>query len=388
VTINAPVRQVQPTEAAKQAPSMDSGQPTDSVQEMQATAPDPGARLTHSAQTAQAAAPTTEQPEAAVAPAHPAQPAEPETPPPAAPARAPWLDRTRQGLYEAMWHSAMRVDRWFGSDRDESAYKGVYGSIGPAVLYDQYNHMQTRLRFNVNLPLPQINSRIKAFVGRFDPNEFVTEQNEPSGAFARQYGPITEDQTLFGLAYHEPDRQGGHFEAGAGVRVALPIDPYVKGSYVYELGASGRGLLALRETAFWQEHAEGFGVTTRIDMERIYDLRWLVRWTNSATFSEKSSGIRGYSALLGMRGFPSRRAIALEISLDGASDAPVPLHDYGAKVAYRQSILRKWLIMEVRTSVDWPKDFVTQTRSRSLGIGLGFEMLFGTDEFLARPVTF
>jgi hypothetical protein len=341
---------------------------------------------------APAAAPTTQQTQAAGSAqlTDPAQPNEPETPPPpGASAHTQWLDRTRQGLYDAMWHSAMRVDRWFGSDKDESAYKkGVYGSIAPAVLYDQYNHVQTRVRFNVNLPLPQINSRFNAFIGRFDPNEFVTEQNEPSGAIARQYGPLTEDQTLFGLAYHEPERQGGHFEAGSGVRVALPLDPYIKGSYVYELGASDCGLLALRETAFWQDHAEGFGVTTRVDMEHIYDRRWLVRWTNSATFSQKSDGIRGYSALLAMRGFHSRRAIALEIGFDGASDAPVPVHDYGMKVAYRQSVLRRWLIMEVRTSVDWPKDFVTQMRSRSLGIGLGFEMLFGTDEFLARPVTF
>jgi hypothetical protein len=292
-------------------------------------------------------------------------------------------------LDDALWHSAMRVDRWFGSDKDESAYQQhVYGSIAPALLYDQYNRLQTRLRFNVNLPLPQLNSRFNAFIGRFDPNEFVTEQNEPSGAFARQYGPLTQDQTLFGLSYHAPERQGGHFEAGAGVRVALPIDPYVKASYVYEVGASERGLLALRETAFWQNHAEGFGVTTRVDMERIYGMRWLVRWANSATFSQKSNGIRGYSALLAMRGFPSRRALALEISVDGASDAPVPLHDYGAKIAYRESILRRWLIMEVRASVDWPQDYVSQTRNRSLGIGLGFEMLFGTDEFLARPVTF
>jgi hypothetical protein len=64
------------------------------------------------------------------------------------------------------------------------------------------------------------------------------------------------------------------------------------------------------------------------------------------------------------------------------------LHDYGVKLAYRQGILRRWLIMEVRTSLDWPKDNVTQQRPASFGVGLGFEMLLGTTEFLARPVTF
>jgi hypothetical protein len=44
--------------------------------------------------------------------------------------------------------------------------------------------------------------------------------------------------------------------------------------------------------------------------------------------------------------------------------------------------------MELRTSVDWPKDYTYQHRSAALGVGIGFEMLFGTEEFLARPVTF
>jgi hypothetical protein len=38
--------------------------------------------------------------------------------------------------------------------------------------------------------------------------------------------------------------------------------------------------------------------------------------------------------------------------------------------------------------VDWPKDYRWQHRHASLGLGVGFEMLLGTNEFLARPVTF
>jgi hypothetical protein len=281
----------------------------------------------------------------------------------------------------------MRVDRWFGSNEDEAEYRKVYGSIAPAVLWDQHYGFATRFRFNVSLPLPQIDQRFHAFVGRFDPNEVVTESAEPSGAFRRQYGPATEDQTLFGLAFHQPPRQGGYFDAGAGMRVSIPLDPYLKGSYVYDRGASERGLLSLRETAFWQ-NTQGFGVTSRADIERIYNLRWFARWTNSVTFSQKSLGVLGWSAVDLMRGFASRRAVALELEIDGQTDAQVPLHNYGTKFAYRQSVLRKWLIMELRTSVSWPKDLPQQERRLSPGVGMGFEMLFGTDEFLARPVTF
>ncbi|MBS0419439.1 MAG: hypothetical protein JSR66_17140 [Proteobacteria bacterium] len=300
-----------------------------------------------------------------------------------------WLDRTHEVLYNTLWHSAEHVDRWFGSVEDDTVYKQMYGSIAPALLYTQYDRLRAQIRFNMNIPLPQLNDRFHAFVGRFDPNEFITEQNEPSGAFPRTYGPPTEDQTLLGIGYHQADKpqEGGRFDAGTGIRVALPMDPYVKGSYIYQRGASESGLLSARETLFWQ-HSDGAGETTRLDMERIYDVHWLLRYTASATRSQHSMGLRGYSSVFILHDLPSRRAVAFEMGVDGQTQAPVPLHDYGLKVAYRKGILRQWLIMETRASIDWPKDYTYQQRTASLGVGVGFEMLFGTNTFLARPVTF
>lgn len=162
---------------------------------------------------------------------------------------------------------------------------------------------------SMSLPLPQIDHRLQAFIGRFDPNEVITESSEPSGA-------------------------------------------------------------------------------SRMDMERIYELRWLARLTGSVSIFQRSQGVLWWSAADLMRGFASRRALALELESDGQTDAPAPLHNYGAKFAYRQSVVRRWLIMELRTSVSWPKDLPQQDRRLSPGLGLGFEMLIGTDEFLARPVTF
>ncbi|MBV8806697.1 MAG: hypothetical protein JO042_16685 [Sinobacteraceae bacterium] len=316
------------------------------------------------------------------------EPTLPQTPAPSeAVDRWHWLDETRQKVYDTLWHTAMRVDRWFGSTEPESEYKNVYGSIAPAVLWDQHYGFSEPFRFNVNLPLPAIDNRLHAYVGRFDPNELVSESSEPSGAFRRQYGPVTQDQTLFGLAFHQPPKQGGYFDAGAGIRVSLPLDPYLKGSYVYDRGTSESGLFTLRETGFWQ-HSQGFGVTSRTDFERIFELKWLARWTGSVSLSQKTEGVSWWSAADLMRGFPNRRAIAFELESDGQTDAPVPLHNYGGKFAYRRSVIRKWLIMEVRTSMSWPKDFPWQHRKASPGVGVGFEMLLGTDEFLARPVTF
>jgi hypothetical protein len=299
-----------------------------------------------------------------------------------------WLDKTRQTLYETMWRSAEHVDRWFGSVEDDTVYQQVYGSIAPAILYTQYDGLRPQVRFNMNFPLPQIDGRIHAFVGRFDPNEFITERNEPSGAIPRTYGPPTEDQTLLGIGYHQPDKLGSRFDAGTGIRLSVPMDPYVKGSYIFEEGKSESGLFSVRETLFWQ-HSEGAGETTRLDLERIFeDRQLLLRYTLSGTRSQKSEGLRGYSSVMLLHSLSNRRAVAFEVGVDGQTQAEVPLHDYGFKAAYRQGFMRRWLIMEVRTSLDWPQDYRWQSRRASLGVGVGFEMLLGTEQFLARPVTF
>jgi len=298
-----------------------------------------------------------------------------------------WLDTTRRVLYNTMWKSAEHVDRGFGSSKEDAVYRQVYGSIAPAVLYSQYDGLRTQMRFNMNFPLPEANDRLHAFVGRFDPNEFITERDEPSGAIPRTYGPPTEDQTLLGIGYRQPDKQGSRFDAGAGIRLGFPMDPYIKGSYIFERGTSETGLFSLRETLFWQ-NSDGAGETTRVDLERIFDRTWLARYTISGTRSQMSQGLRGYTSILLLHGLPDRRAIAFEVGSDGQMEAPVQLHDYGFKTAYRQGILRRWLIMEIRASVDWPRDFIYQRRTASLGVGFGFEMLLGTEEFLARPITF
>ena len=115
---------------------------------------------------------------------------------------------------------------------------------------------------------------------------------------------------------------------------------------------------------------------------------WLLRWTGSGTISQRTEGVRGYTSLTALRGLPERRAIGAELFTEGEFDADVPLGDYGVKLAYRQAVVRDWLVLETRVSLTFPRDELWQVREATWGVGVGLEMFFGTDDFLARPVTF
>jgi hypothetical protein len=297
------------------------------------------------------------------------------------------LDRAHYGLHSLVWHSAMLLDRMFGPPHREEEYQEASGSVAVAVLWNQFDHFQTRTRFRVNLPVPRLSERFHAFIGRVNRDEYVTERTAPSGAFPLDRGFADEDETLAGLNYRAPSRRNGSFDAGAGLRLRSPLDPYVKAGYRYHLPV-GKGWDAnFKETLFWQ-NSEKFGATSRVEFERMLDSKWDVRWTLSGTISQKSAGVRGYSTLRFSRMFSTRRAVIIEAGIDGESRAPVALHEFGLKVAYRRSIIRNWLVLETRTSVTWPQEFPDQSRKPSWGIGIGVEMFYGTEAFTARTVTF
>ncbi|HET7810926.1 MAG TPA: hypothetical protein VFL16_10150 [Steroidobacteraceae bacterium] len=300
----------------------------------------------------------------------------------------PWIDRAHQGVFNAVWRSAMRVDQWFGatSGDDEATYMQTSGSIAPALLYDGFDGLQPKLRFQVDVPLPRLNERLHAFFGRVNHDEYVTESRPGSGAFARQYGPVQEDETLFGLRYRSP-KQGSRFQADAGLRVRSPLDPFVKGSWRFDHGSSEETLFSFRETAFWQ-NSEKFGFTSRMDIERIVDQQWLLRLTLSGTVSQRTEGVKSYVAFNAIRGMPGRRAFCAELFSENERKEAVPLGNYGVKLAYRKSVTRDWLVLETRLSLTFPKDEPWQAREATWGVGVGLEMFLGTDQFLARPVTF
>ena len=298
-----------------------------------------------------------------------------------------WIDTAHDFVYDRLWRATMALDGYLGAQADESVYREVYGSIAPSLLWDQFRGFQPNLRFQINAPLPGLDDRVQAVLGQFNPDEFITERAQSSGSLRRQFGAVGDDQTILGLVYRARRNEKNGFAFGAGVRVRTPLDPYVKGDYTFTRGTPRKYLFTYKQTLFWQQ-SEHAGTTSRFDVDHFLSEKELLRLTVSGTLSQKTSGLRGYAAATLLRSLNQRRAITGNLSIDWESRAPVALHDFGAVLAYRQSVSREWLILELRTSLNWPKDNPTASRTMSWGLGIGVEMLFGTTQFQARPVTF
>lgn len=291
-----------------------------------------------------------------------------------------WVDRTALLLREGACRSARWADGLFGVEDRVDDYRQASGTLATSLLWSQHDGLHPHVRFHVQLPLPQAEDRVHAFIGTHDRGEFVTERSEPSGGLPRQFGAAGDDETLLGLGYAPPPRNGGRFDTSAGIRIQWPFDPYLKASYESVARRGTETALLARETAFW-EREEGFGLTLRGDVDRGVGLRWRARTELSGTLSQRTRGVRGYGTATLFNELSAGRAVAYQVGFDGETRAEVPLHDFGIRVSYRRRVWKDWLAIELRTSLGWPRDTRAAPRVRSFGAGLGLEMAFGGAKF-------
>jgi len=295
-----------------------------------------------------------------------------------------WVDRMRLRLSQAACASSAWFDGFFGTERRYEDYRATYGSVSLGTLWDERDGFDPRLRFRIRLQLPQADERLNAFIGRVDREEFVTGREEEFDALPSRFGQEDEDELLLGLGWSSPDRRGSWFDSDVGVKIALPLDPYVRGSWKLVHDFSKSTLLRLRESAFWR-NTEGFGVTSRADLDYVLEPGLLSRWTAVATYSEESLGVDWYTTLTLFQSIDEIRAFAYQVSYSGETDREVPIKDWGVQLIYRQRISREWLFVELRSSVTWPKDEPQEPREPNWGVGIAIEMLFG-DRLRARQL--
>ena len=287
-----------------------------------------------------------------------------------------WIDRVQAGLYRTMCLSAAGLDGFFGNARFDDEYEATHGSLAVGARWDERDHWDPSLRFRLHVQLPQLSERFNAFIGRVDPDEYVTELRDDFDTLPRQFAQEGDDAVLFGLGYRKPSRIGGHFDVDIGSKLRWPLEPYLKGSYRLGVPFGDRNLLRLDETIFWRED-EGFGATTRFDLERLLAEDYLVRLTGSGTFTEKTEGVRWSSRLTLYQNLGDGRALAYEAGISGETDREVAVVDYGLRVIYRRRIHLEWLFLELRSSITWPRETLVERREPNWGAGIALEMLFG-----------
>ena len=295
------------------------------------------------------------------------------------------LQRVRRTLTVTTCASSAWLDGLFGDQIYRDEYHATYGTITTGALWSKYDGFDPRLRFRARLQLPQWDERISAFAGRVGEENYISDTEGDFDALpTRQFGTLEDESVLVGLGYSSPERTGNDFDAGVGVRIDLPLDPYARARYEIVRSFADRYVFSVRETVFWQ-NTEGFGTTTRLNLDRVLSDRYLLRWSTLGKFTEETIGIEWFSQLTLFQSIGQRTGLAYQAQVEGQTDNEVQMTRTAARLIMRRQLTPDWLILELRGGVSWPRRRVAEEREPSPEIGVAIEMQFGQKRDRLRP---
>lgn len=329
--------------------------------------------------------------------ARPIPPAAPEAPPPStfvvpdALAAAlgkvreerGWIDISHGWLERRMNLLVLRLDRFFGEPTHQEDYERPTSLIRlrNEVRTGQDDVVQARTSLGANLRLPAADRLLERFslvvTGESEPTPPTTETDvdrvpprfgaprvrAADGGLELRYDVFRAKRTLV--------------DAGAGARVGMPPPPFTRLRLVQEfpLGVSVVGHLS--QSLFW-DRREGFGETTRLDVDRAFGTKTVARWWSNGTVDEISRGYEWISEIGVARVLGARTGVYAAAAVAGATRSIADVDQYRVYTRLRRDVHRGWAFVEVEPEVIWPADEFTGRRTRALGLILRLELLFSS----------
>jgi hypothetical protein len=295
-------------------------------------------------------------------------------------AAATWMDKSNVVFYQAVCSSVAWFDGFFGSREYDRASAQTFGRVGLGTFWDERNGFDHSLRFRARYALPQLQERTSLLIGRGNPQEAIrgNDSAPPVDSIPSSFNSVEDDSFLIGLGYSRGKGIERGFDFSVGVKVRAPPEPYVKASYRRAWDVSARTLISAIPLVYWR-YNEGIGATLGVSVDQLLTRRMMLRWSNSGNISQDNEveGVEWVSRLSLFQQLSNRRALTHGLLLHGETKSEVPIRNYGYEFRYRQRILRKWLFLELLSSVTWPQDFIWEKREANFGAGIGLEMYFG-----------
>jgi hypothetical protein len=291
-----------------------------------------------------------------------------------------FLEESRRLLAETFCGATLWFDGLFGGEPDVRNARAVSGRVELSALHTDFHGFDYKARLRLNYDLPNLERRVRLFLGREEDDEFVADRQEGFAIRSSVFGLESEEEWLAGLGYSPPGRYFNKLDVRFGGRVKSAPEVFSQVRYRQNVFLGDRDVWRFRETVFW-ENRDGFGSTTSLDWDRVLRRDLILRWGNVGTISEATQGMAWRSAVLVYHnlGRWEDAAVAGEVFVRGESDAEVPLREYGTRAIFRQPFGRDYLFGEVIVGYTWPRERLSQERDGSAMVGFGIELLFGRD---------
>jgi hypothetical protein len=265
-----------------------------------------------------------------------------------------WADRTHTRVEGELFEATVWFDQFFGDDRlvvyesPESFLRWMSD-----IRWDEKERFSARSTVRASLRLPRLKKRWKLVISgetRGDPNAITPEDPGNPGLFEGSRVRTGSTELIYDI--HRTARSS--LDVGAGVRVRIPPDAFVRTRFQHARPVGFRTLGRFTATAYWNAR-DGLGESNQVDLERWLAPPTLLRWSNFITIEEKNDGWIWGTELSLLHKISPKSAITFAGGVLGATRPAWNAENYRVLARYRRNVFRKWLFLEGEPDVHWPR---------------------------------
>ncbi len=285
-----------------------------------------------------------------------------------------WVDRTHSRVEKDMFETVAWFDRFFGDERMKVTERPEsFLRWANELRWDEEEHYFFRSTVRVSLRLPRLKDRWHLMISsetRGDPTAIIPEDpgNPGLDIGSRSRTGSTE------LVYDVFRTPRSILDVGAGVRVKIPPDAFVRTRFQHARPIALDSLGRFTATAYWDAR-DGLGESNQVDLERWLAPPTLLRWSNSITITETSRWWTWGTDLSLLHKFSPKSAITFAAGTSGSTHPSWVATNYRILARYRRNVWRKWLFLEGEPDIQWPKK-ENGSRKAVWGATLRVEILF------------
>ena len=285
-----------------------------------------------------------------------------------------WVDRTHTRIERDLFDAVVWFDRFFGdermvvTERPESFLRWMND-----LRWDEEERFSFRSTVRASLHLPRLKKRWRLVISgetRGDPNAVTPE--DPGNPGLDTGSRVRTGSTE--LVYDILRTPRSTLDVGAGVRVKIPPDAFVRTRFQHARSIAANTLGRFTATGYWDAR-DGFGESNQVDLEHRLALPTLLRWSNSLTIAEESNGWTWGTELSLLHKLSPKSAITFAGGVSGSTRHAWIAQNYRGLARYRRNVFRKWFFLEGEPDIHWPRK-EDGSRKPVWGATLRVEVLF------------
>jgi hypothetical protein len=281
-----------------------------------------------------------------------------------------YVDKYHSYLQGQVNQPAVWFDGFFGDPRTEyDELPTSFVRLRTSARYTEGEGFKFPIRLRANIKLPRASRKLRIIIAGENQDELSSasagdDSTKVTGA------EFDGEKSSVGLRYtlYSSLRSVLHF--GGGTSSLSPFEYYINAKYRRLIHIGERNTIRLLETGFWNS-INGFGETSRVDLERTFANKITGRFSLFGTYSETSKGMNWGVETSFFKHLTTKTAAALDLGAYGITKPYTKTTNYRIASRVRTNKLRPWLFFEIEPSVSFPRplDEQGQTENQRSTVG-------------------